>query len=77
SVSYVDEVCVRASCNEFERTENAVIVDISTNYQMTNSIEVFGRIENLTSAQDIMGRQPYGARPNKARTAALGVRMGF
>jgi Fe(3+) dicitrate transport protein len=77
SANYVDEVCVRASCGEFERTDSTVVVDISTNYQVTDSIEVFGRIENLTAAQDIMGRQPYGARPNKARTAAVGVRMGL
>ena len=77
SANYVDEVCVRASCSEFERTDSTVVVDISTNYQVTDSIEVFGRIENLTATQDIMGRQPYGARPNKARTAAVGVRMGL
>jgi Fe(3+) dicitrate transport protein len=77
SASYVDEVCVRASCGQFERTDSSLTLDISSSYQMAESTELFGRIENITAAQDILGRQPYGARPNKARTAAVGIRLAL
>ena len=77
SANYVDEVCVRASCGQFERTDNALTVDISGNFRYNDNITVFGRLENVTGAEDILGRQPYGARPNKGRTASAGVRIGF
>ena len=34
-------------------------------------------VENITDEADIVARQPKGARPNKARTATLGVRYTF
>jgi Fe(3+) dicitrate transport protein len=77
SASYVDEVCVRASCGQFERTDSSLTLDISSSYQIAESTELFGRIENLNAAHNILGRQPYGARPNKARTAAVGIRLAL
>ena len=77
SVNYVDAVCTRASCGPFERTDSALILDASLDYAATESIAVFARMENLTRETAIMGRQPYGARPNKDRTASLGVRLRF
>ena len=77
SANYVDEVCVRASCQLTEKTDDTLTLDLSVNYQLSDNINIFGRIENLTDQEDILGRHPYGARPNKARTAAAGVRVRF
>ena len=77
SANYVDAVCTRASCGPFERTDSALVLDAYLDYRMTDSIEVFARVENLAREKAIMGRQPYGARPNKDRTASLGVRLNF
>ena len=33
--------------------------------------------ENLNDEATIVGRTPYGARPNKPRTAILGIRLAF
>jgi Fe(3+) dicitrate transport protein len=77
NVLYVDEVCVRASCAEFEQTDNSITVDISGNYQVSNDLKLFARIENLTDEQDIVSRQPYGARPNKTRTFSVGAQYSF
>ncbi len=77
AANYVDEVCVRASCGIFEKTDSALTVDLSGNYQLSETTEVFARVENLTGAEDILGRQPYGARPNKDTTASVGVRFVF
>ncbi|MFK7864356.1 MAG: TonB-dependent receptor family protein [Pseudohongiellaceae bacterium] len=75
--NYVDEVCVRASCNQFEQTDNTFTVDLAANYQYSRSLNLYARVENLTSEEDILGRQPYGARPNKDRTVTAGVRFNF
>ena len=77
SANYVDEVCVRASCGDFERTDDTLTVDIAARYLFTDRISLFGRMENVTGAEDILGRHPYGARPNKDRTVIGGVRIGF
>jgi Fe(3+) dicitrate transport protein len=75
--NYVDEVCVRASCNAFEKTDDTFTVDFSANYQFSNALTFYGRVENLTSEENILGRQPYGARPNKDRTVTAGLRFNF
>ena len=77
SANYVDAVCTRASCGPFERSDSALVLDAYLDYRMTDSMEVFARVENLAREKAIMGRQPYGARPNKDRTASLGVRLNF
>ncbi|MFT6991524.1 MAG: Fe(3+) dicitrate transport protein [Paraglaciecola sp.] len=74
---YVDEVCVRASCAVFEKTDSSLTMDISGNYQVSNELKLFARIENLTDQQDIVSRQPYGARPNKTRTFSVGAQYSF
>ena len=77
SVNYVDAVCVNASCGAFEKTEDSTTLDLSANYQVNTDLSVFARLENATGEESIVGRQPYGARPNKARTAAMGMRLSF
>ncbi len=77
SGNYIDEVCVRASCGEFEKTDDSFTVDVVANLQLNNSTDVFARLENLTGEEDIMARHPYGARPNKDTTASLGLRLNF
>lgn len=77
SVNYVDDVCVRASCDEFEQTDDTLTLDVSTRYDINSAASVFAKVENLTEADDIVGRQPYGARPNKARTGTIGVSFAF
>ncbi len=75
--NFVDETCVRASCGEFEKTESSVNVDLSGSYRLNDAVDLFARVENLTGEADIVGRQPYGARPNKDTTASVGVRFDF
>lgn len=77
NINYLDEVCTRASCDEFEKTESALTLDVAGQYRLQDNIKLFARIENLTDEQDILGRQPYGARPNKGRTASLGLEFDF
>lgn len=77
ALQYVGEVCVRASCGDFERTDSALNVDVAASWQLNARTALFARIENLTRSTAMVGRHPYGARPNKDRTAAVGVRATF
>ncbi|GHA07578.1 hypothetical protein GCM10008090_16760 [Arenicella chitinivorans] len=73
----VDAVCTRASCGVFEKTDSATNLDFAAQYYVQDNLKLFSRIENVTDERDILGRQPYGARPNKDRTASVGVELRF
>lgn len=72
---YTDEVCVRASCGNFEKTDSSFITDLSGSYRLNENISLIARVENLGDQEDIVGRHPYGARPNKPRTGMIGLRV--
>ena len=74
---YSSAVCTRAACGAFQKTDSSLVVDLSGNIQLSEAVNVFARIENLTDEQDIVARQPYGARPNKPLTAFIGARFDF
>lgn len=75
SGKYVDEVCVQASCGAFEKTDSSFTVDLAGSYRLNKNILLVARVENVTDQEDLVARQPYGARPNKPRTALLGLRV--
>ncbi len=77
ALNHVDEVCVRASCGDFEKTDSALTVDVAASWRLNPRVAVFARVENLTRSTAILGRHPYGARPNKDRTLSVGVRARF
>ena len=77
ALNYVDAVCVYAACGAFERTDAALTVDVAAHYAFRADASLFLRIENVSDAHDIVGRHPYGARPNKGRTAAVGVDIAW
>ncbi len=77
SANYVGSVCVRASCDAFEKTDKALTIDLSGYFDINESVTLFGKIVNLGDEENMMGRHPYGARPNIARTATLGLRLHF
>ncbi|WJG08913.1 TonB-dependent receptor [Aliiglaciecola sp. LCG003] len=74
---YLDEVCSRGSCAEFEKTDSNFTIDLSGSYSVNDALRLIARVENLTDEQDILGRQPYGARPNKSRTFSVGAQYRF
>ncbi|MEO0974270.1 MAG: TonB-dependent receptor, partial [Pseudomonadota bacterium] len=77
SFNYTDETCVRAACGPFETTESSAIFDASVFFRLRDQITFTATVENLTDNDVIVARTPYGARPNKARTAIFGVRVGL
>lgn len=77
SVNFVGESCVRASCGPFEATEASTLIDTSFSFSLNDRVALTATVENLANESDIVGRTPYGARPNKSRTAMLGVRIAL
>ncbi len=77
SGSYVDEVCSTAGCGEFQSTDSALFIDLAVHYSLSDRTVLFAQVENLTEEDAIVGRQPYGARPNKARMLSVGARFDW
>jgi Fe(3+) dicitrate transport protein len=77
SINLVDDVCTQASCGAFERTESATLADLALHYRISKSWEVYAIAENLLDEIYIAARQPYGARPGKARSYSMGLRLDF
>ena len=80
-IKYIDETCVRIGCNNdgevFNRTEDLPVVDVISRYALNDAVLVFLKVENLLDEQSIVSRQPAGARPNKPRTASIGLQYAF
>ena len=74
---YVDETCVRSSCGPFEATDDALNIDLAAHYTLNDRLTLYGRLENVSGEEALLGRQPYGARPNKDTTASIGIRLGL
>jgi Fe(3+) dicitrate transport protein len=77
---YTDEMCVDVGCNngdQFDHTEEVFVVDYISRYEVSPSGVVFLKVENIFDEEAIVSRQPDGARPNKPRTASVGVEWSF
>lgn len=78
---YIDETCVSIGCNDsdsrFDRTDALFTMDLISRYQFAAGPEVFLKVENVFDRQEIVARQPFGARPNIERTVYAGVIVDF
>lgn len=78
---YTDEMCVEAGCNRkaepFAKTDSFLVVDFISRYGITDSSEVFLKVENIADERAIVSRTPDGARPNKPLTLSVGYTMDF
>lgn len=77
NLSFVDEMCTQASCGSFEKTDDHLVLDVAGQYRLSNRITTYFGVDNVTEEDDIIARQPYGARPDKARSFKLGLRVDF
>ncbi len=78
---YVSEMCVEAGCDRtndpYGETDSLLVVDYISRYTINDAATVFLKVENLFDEQEIVSRLPDGARPNKSRTASVGVTYQF
>ncbi|TXS91936.1 TonB-dependent receptor [Parahaliea maris] len=78
---YIDELCMDIGCNNggdrFDRSEDLFVVDYISRLEYTPAMSVYFKLENAFDERAIVSRQPDGARPNKPRTASVGVEWTF
>jgi Fe(3+) dicitrate transport protein len=80
TATYVGEMRVVAgsgSPSAGERVGDHWIVDLAAAFDVTESVALFARIENLLEEEYLASRRPAGARPGRPQTALLGVRVSF
>jgi Fe(3+) dicitrate transport protein len=81
-LKYIDETCTNddgcgSSQSRLTETDSLTTVDLISRYQFQAGPEVFVKVENLFDRQEIIARQPFGARPNIERTVWAGVLVDF
>jgi Fe(3+) dicitrate transport protein len=78
---YTDKMCMNVGCNNggtrYDRSEAIFVVDYISRYALNTQTVVFLKVENIFDEVRIVSRQPDGARPNKPRTASVGVEWAF
>lgn len=83
SVSHTENMCVDNTCDRpgqvttFKRTSDYVIADVVATYHVNSDMEVYAKVDNVFDDQEIVSRDPAGARPNKPRTGYLGMKVRF
>jgi Fe(3+) dicitrate transport protein len=83
SANYSDDMCIDFECerseldNAFYETDSYWIVDFVTHYQVTDTAQVYVKVDNILDEQNIVSRSPAGARPNRPRTAYIGLSVAF
>jgi Fe(3+) dicitrate transport protein len=83
SANYIDSMCIDFECerdgadNSFAETDSLWVFDLVSHYQITDRAQVYIKVDNLLDTQEIVSRSPAGARPNKPRTAYLGLNVSF
>ena len=83
SVSHTENMCIDNTCDRpgesttFKRTSDYVIADVVATYHVNSDMEVYAKVDNVFDDQEIVSRDPAGARPNKPRTGYLGMKVRF
>ncbi|WP_337187295.1 TonB-dependent receptor [Phenylobacterium sp.] len=81
--NYSDGTCINTTCGRagvdtrFLKTQNLFTADVSASYAITQSVDIYARVENLFDERKITHRGTDGARGNPARYVGGGVRVSF
>ncbi|MCA9536109.1 MAG: TonB-dependent receptor [Myxococcales bacterium] len=57
------------------RTDRYLIVDVTGSYRVLDRFDITLRLENLTNAQPLVSRRPFGARPYRPFMVQVGVEV--
>ena len=52
-------------------------MDLGGYFQPLKWLKIYANVRNLTGAENIVGRRPYGARVNAPRWVQVGVKATF
>ena len=80
-VKYIGETCVNVGCNRsdsiYAKNEDLLVIDYVSHFPISDKLAIYLKVENLLDEESIISRQPDGARPNKKRTASIGMELNF
>jgi Fe(3+) dicitrate transport protein len=77
---YLSEMSEAAGSNtelESLMTDELLQVDLSSWYQISDKLKLYGKLDNITDEEVIVSRRPFGARPGKPRQVIVGVKYSF
>ncbi len=77
---YVDDMCMTVGCvggDARDQSEDLFVLDYISRYALNEEAVVYLKVENLLDERAIVSRLPDGARPNKPRTASVGLEWRF
>ncbi len=83
ALNYQDGACATTTCGRpgvdarFLRTQSLFTMDLSASYALTESVDLYARVENLFDEQRITHRGADGARGNPGRYIGGGLRVNF
>ncbi|KFN42068.1 TonB-dependent receptor family protein [Arenimonas metalli] len=77
AANYLDDMRTEAGTGPGERTDSAVVWDLTGGFQLNDRVELYARVENLSDETYVVARRPAGARPGQPRSAFVGMRIGF
>ena len=77
AANYLDDMRTEAGTGPGERTDSAVVWDLTGGFQLNDRVELYARVENLSDETYVVARRPAGARPGQPRSGFVGVRVGF
>jgi Fe(3+) dicitrate transport protein len=79
AASYVDAVCTEVTCerilSDFDTTNTIFNLDIVADYELSDKVTVYLKVENASDEADVVGRHPSGVMVQKDRSFYLGLRV--
>jgi Fe(3+) dicitrate transport protein len=58
-------------------TDHYWVMDLAGNWNMSDNLSLFARVENMLDEVYIAAWRPAGARPGRPRTALVGISASF
>ena len=74
-INYVDGVCTKAACGQFQKTDDLLVVDLSVEHHISKEVSLYAQVDNVFEEDGIAAREPYGARPTKDRSIKFGLKL--
>lgn len=75
--SNIRTVAGQGAINQFQRVGSRVVFDLAAHYQVSDSVRLFGEVQNLFDKAFEVSRRPYGLRPGKPQSFIVGAKFNF
>jgi len=63
--------------DEADKIDAYTIFDLSSSYQLTQQLQLYGTVDNLLGEEYVVSAKPYGFRPGKPRSLNIGAKLRF